>query len=551
MKTNVSAFKVSNAPRQLPALISSLLAFGLLVSAPYASAQPKCTTCGGKDPNAPHRKHVETIKDPNGNKSVEVYCVDDLYFKGEVICDGKPICIAKCVFDSAGNADFPIPGPNGGPWEKYVWYNWNKDTCNVTWRDTARRGGETPAEREARIIKLLIDRGCDFNCYSWTAPGNSPKKESGLQFIAYRDGGLVEETTIPESDIEAAFEGGNPYLELDPLMYADDAVGQSRIPNSVFVDTFEDGILGDRYSTLPGSTGPVQVVNGALNFDIVEHGDGFQIDMSDVAHPACIMLGEMDMTPFLIGNGFGIELLFDTGDSADIQVYQDNSVVVKIVEKNSNGTETKLYRKVEGIDADDIASIQIDWVPSDTALDRIEIEIVTKAGKKITTKVRSGLRHDEGRTVAYRMRGLDISKDPTVNIGSIVFSEQHFDHVEGFYTHLEVDNILIDALPDTVPVGQMNITAFAENFLGGIPERQLVFEVVEGKAEFTNEFAMTSLDGRETTLLTDRQGMTTAHLNIMEPGMVVIRVGIDDTDLYRKCSILATEAEIQDLKDLR
>ena len=271
MKICASSVTGSANHRPLPALVSLFLALGLLFAAPNALAQAKCTTCGGKKPNAPHRKHVETIPDPNGNKSVEVYCVDDLYFKGEVICDGKRICFAKCVFDHAGNCDFPIPDPGGGPWKKYVWYNWDKDTCNVTWQDTAQRAGETPDQRDARVVQLLIDRGCDFNCYSWTAPANRPKKESGLRLIAYRDQKLVEDTVISEADADAAFEGENPYLIEDPIMHTEDAVGQFRIPNSVFIDDFENGELGDRYSALPG-TGPVEIVDGALNFDIVEHG---------------------------------------------------------------------------------------------------------------------------------------------------------------------------------------------------------------------------------------------------------------------------------------
>ena len=273
--------------------------------------------------------------------------------------------------------------------------------------------------------------------------------------------------------------------------------------------------------------------------------------MSDVAHPACIMLGEMDLTPFLIGNGFGVELLFDTGESADVQLYQDNSVVVKIVEKNSDGTETKIFRKVEGIDADDIDSIQIDWVPSDTALDRIEIEIVTKAGKKITSKVRSGLKHDAGRTVAYRMRGLDIDKDPTVNIGSITYAEEHLDHVEGFYTGLHVDNIFVGPPSNVFSLGEVDLPVLAEGHEVGIPERQIVFEILEGNAEFINEFAMTSLDGRETTLLTDSEGVAIAQIYIYEPGLILIGVSIDDTEHQQTVSFIAMGKSVQGIDAMK
>jgi len=526
-----------------------VLVFALGIAMLLAGSAMAQQTCGGKKFKG--RKKVDTVKDPNSNKVFEVFCVDDLYFKGEMICGNERICVSKCVFDFAGNRDFGIPGPGGG-WEEYIWYNWDRSTCNLTVGETARRRGETPRQQADRIRQTLLDRGCDFNCYSWKPAGNKADGQGGITLVVGSGGTIVEETFIFEDEIEFAFEGGNPYLIEDPIMHTDESQGQVRAGDAAMFEDFQDGVMDSRYSALAGS-GPVTVANGALNFDIVNAGDGIEIDVYDL-NAMCLVLQDMNVGTFAVGNGFGIEMLFDDGSWIDVQLYQENSIRVKIKE---SGTNTEVVRKVDGVDLDEVDSIQVDWVPSDTALDRIEIEIKTKDGRRVVKKVRSGLKHEDGRTTAYRIRGLDITQDPPISIGAIMFSDEHWDVPADFYLGTDVDTVSV-AGPSLcmVNVGEthlLDVLATGVRSLG-IPEREITFQSLDatgGAVAFTNPLGVRTYDYSETTLITDELGFATAEFTAVKPGPVSIGVFVEGELMYTHTLEVVAEPDIMHVPDSR
>lgn len=499
-----------------------IAALAALTAAPLLAQD----TCGGGTFTG--RKKVDTVKDPGSGKFVEVFCVDDLYFKGEMICGTKRTCFAKCVFDDAGNRDFGIPGPGGG-WKEYVWYNWDRTTCNVTIAETRRRAGETEQQQADRIRQLLLDRRCDFNCYSWKPGANKADGDvSGVLLEVFTAGNQIESLFIPDEETEHAFEGGVEYLIEDPAMYADDSRGQVRGGDNAIFEDFEDGILDARYSALPG-TGPLTVANGSLNFDIVQHGDGFQIDVKDL-NPACLELSDMTVGDFSYGDGFGVQVLFENGESIELEMYQTNSVRVKVKE---NGTTDLWVRTVPGVDLKDVESVNLDWVPSDTALERVEIEIKTKTCQKIKKKVRSGLSHHDNATVAYRMFGLNIQYDPPMSIGSIGISDAHWDVPGDFYLGVDVDNVSVTGPSHCVAgVGEVyTLDALATGVRSlGIPDREVVYQVSPdstGFVEFTNQYGLLSENGDEVTLVTDDAGHSYAEFVAVKPGTVIIDVIVE------------------------
>jgi hypothetical protein len=504
-----------------------LLCFTLSTFSLPSAAQ---ITCGKGD--GPGKVHKHTDKDPNDpKKTLEWYCVDGAYFKIEVKCDQATTCFAKCVFDGGHNVPIPFPGPGG--WSKVIWYNWDHLMCGVHWKDTVRKSGETPDQQAERVRKLLIDKGCDFNCYTWT---RAPKRQhvrpgaatGKSELVVYRDGRKVRSMVIPPDQVDLLFDGGEPYLAEDPAMYAEAAQGQVGATADVLVDNFDTGRIDARYSALPGS-GPLSLVNGSLSFNVAKAGDGLRIDVSDRNHPACLVLDGLDVAPFLVGNGFGILLEFEHGDSYDLQFYQANSVRVKAIEKKADGTMTEVVRTVEGVDLKDVASVQIDWVPSDTLLDRVEIEITTKDGKKIGKKFRSGFKHEAGRTTAYRIRGLDITTDPPILIDRIFYSDVHTDAVDGFTANLHVDNLAVTSmtpangnLPGTIEVVAIGPSG------DPLPERQIVFSVDNGAIAFNSLYGLLDAEGRELTLKTGPDGRARASFLGREPGNVLIHVDAED-----------------------
>ncbi len=487
-------------------------------------------TCGKDD--GPGKVHKHTDPDPNDpKKTLEWYCVDGFYFKIEVKCDKATTCFAKCVFDGGHNVPIPFEGPGG--WSKVIWYNWDKVMCGVHWRETVQKPGETREQQAERVRKLLIDKGCDFNCYTWT---RAPKRErvrpgaaeGKTELAVYRNGRKVRSMVIPPDQVDLLFDGGEPYLIEDPAMHEETALGQVGATADALLDEFDAGRISARYSALPG-TDPLALADGSLLFNIAKAGDGLRIDVSDRHHPSCLVLDGLDVAPFTTGDGFGILLEFEHGNSYDLQFYQANSVRVKAIEKKADGTTTEVIRIVEGVDLKDIASVQIDWVPSDTILDRIEIEIMTKDGKKIGKKFRSGFKHEAGRTTAYRIRGLDITTDPPILIDRIFFSDVHTDTVEGFTGNLHVDHLAVTAMTPAAgdQPGVVEVIALSPSG-NPLPERQIVFSVENGAIAFNSLYGLLDLEGRELTLKTGPDGRARASFVGREPGNVMVHVDAED-----------------------
>lgn len=501
-----------------------------LLAASPASAE---ITCGKGDGAGKVHKHTD--KDPNDpNKTLEWYCVDEAYFKIEVKCGDDTTCFAKCVFDGGLNQPGVID-PGGDGWDEIWWYNWDVKTCDVDLDDTKWNGTETAQEHRDRVKQLLLDKDCDFNCYSWSASEGvrlGSREEPPLIVEAYRKGEQVERAELTRAEIDDAFHGANPYLIEDPTMLDADAEGQAANDLTATLYDFEDGVVPANIDGLPG-TDPIDVQGGSLYFNVAQTGDGIVIDTSG-RHPSCLVFKGLDMGVFAPGNGLGFLLEFESGDSFDVQFYDltglfegpNKKVKVKAKEKKADGTTTEVIRTVKGVSLDEISHVQIDWVPSpDTLLERIEVEIVTKDGRVITQEFRSGLTHTAGATKAYRIRGLDISQDPPILVESLTISDLHTDYVEGHYGNLEIAAVVANTSLQSMPVGRpfkLPVVAVGANG-DGLPQRPIEIFTSAG-VEIANDFAMVSEDGTAATVMTDSTGLAMVELVAHEPGPVTVEI---------------------------
>lgn len=525
------------------------LVVDLLCIAPAQALMP--WTCGHGD--GPGKKLKTTCKDTSG-KVLNVYCIDGIFAKGELVCGAKTVCLATCVFDLGQNITI-FEKDAQGAWTKIIWYNWDPKKCGIFFRDLpARKAGESKTDYADRIRRFLEGKNCDYNCYTWTKPKPGGQQQSlgirpaslgedriDLTLEAVREG-RQETYFIPEEEIEQAFGGGIEVLRQEPAMFEPGAGGQAGDGRDRFVDDYEDGDIGASYSALPG-TEPPYIENGDLKFYIAAEGEGIEIDVSDF-QPDCVSFQDLNISPMAFGDGIEFLTLFESNNSIGLQIFQDDSVVIK-VEENKGGARRFVRRRVDGINVDDITHVQIDWVSDPGRIDRIEIEIRTKDGKRINKRVRSGLTHDGNNTVkAYRLRGIKIERDPQICIGSIEFAQGHSDVVDGVTFPLTVQQVsLLPIHSKPIAVGEIgSLTALAQGVFDlGIPDREFVFTVVpeisSGWLVFSDAFALRSEEGTEVTLQTDRDGFAQAWFTPIYPGSVFIEVFNDQSALCKTAVI--------------
>jgi len=526
-------------------ILFPLIALFLVLSPLAARAQN--ITCGHDD--GPGRV-FKTSMDLGGGKTYKLYCVDGLYFEGEICCGAMCTPFGKCVFDGGRNTDHLFPGPDGSI-TKIVSYNWCP-ACGVTLADTARRRGETVQQWTDRVRALLTDRECDFNCYTWVRPAGIEDPTVDQTINIFRKGQEIAEFFIPGSDAEFAYAGGNDYLVEEAQMHIIDLEGQVRAVGTVntFVDDFEDGLLDKRISATSDAV-PIDVSDGALTFNIASHGDGIVIDTQDL-HPMCLVLEDISFSPFLPGNGVGLQLQFSTGDSADVQFYEMSTLLAKQVTvkvtQTIGGVTNELRRKIPGVKLDDVKSVQIDWVPSPGAIDRVEIEITLANGMVVRQTVRSGLSHRDGATTAYVMRGLDITYDPEVSIGAVHYSDVHTDTVPGVAHSLSVEQIVATAAAPVIRLGQPSVVTFAgvasfNGSLVGVPRAELDISQAPssgGRIAFTNQEVFCAVDASEISAVTDMSGNFTASFTPVTAGPVSLVVTTPDGAQTSTVSLVVT-----------
>ncbi len=398
----------------------------LIAASPALAKNRKCESCGpgdGEPPTPPSDRVLKRCISDNNRTTYNLYCVNQSYFKGEIVLnDGQEgemsYCFGKCVYTGGLNTRIFCTDKNGN-WTRIVHFNWDPN-CGVSLAKAGQKDTETKAQWEARLRQQLADAGCRANVYETTIGGGGPL--SGLQFVTVlKFGEVIAEFSLTPDEAEEAYAGGNEFL-VESDMMGDVGTAQTDIV-SLVVDDYEDGVVGDRYSALGGADPPVES-GGALSFSFENPGEGLNIDVLDL-NPMCVEFAEMTLTTFPTGAGLGLEMAFENGNSLEWQVFQTNSVNIKAVQKNGPVTTTLYSGAIADLDASDIKSMAVDWVKNTNGFDFAEFEITTTDGRRIKRTVESGLEHDDARTSAYRMTGLDISADPTVSIGAVTFSPVH------------------------------------------------------------------------------------------------------------------------------
>jgi hypothetical protein len=166
---------------------------------------------------------------------------------------------------------------------------------------------------------------------------------------------------------------------------------------------------------------------GTMNIGLNQNGDGVSINPTAI-HPVCVIFGNLSLNGFAVGQGVSFEVAFDpaAANSLALQTFQvAASTKIKIVETTTIDSMTVRRTLLEEIQEDireeDIVSKQIDWVDDNNIL----IEINLRDGRPPIRRQRlSGLTHTTG-FLSYRIRGVDISLDPTVSVGSIALTDEH------------------------------------------------------------------------------------------------------------------------------
>ena len=475
--------------RSLPTIF--MLAVSLILGSFSANAQ--ILTCGGHDPAKAGKIKVDEFKD-SANNIIKFFCVDDIYFQGEVCrADGINYPFGKCVFD-AGRNKWVITKDAAGKFTKLCFFNVDGAGGGVTLDDLCPLPLETPADQEARLRKLILDKKVSGNIYCTTfSPGD--------QIIEGFASGVFGQNLLlsPTEAISAYDSSSSQLLTLDPNMLTPPNLYQEYLmvvpetssvmalslggtlfgvlmlrrkrtlfssikfsspkknltpsalvllilflPSIVSADTLTIDFASGRpptsiaeISELTSSTG-LDFSGGKMNVTMNNVGDGVLVSPTNF-FPMCAQFEDLSLDDFSIDSGVSFEAVFgdsSEGNSAALQLFHiANSTRVKVVE-TKNRVKTELFRTVEGINPDQVGKIQIDWVPLGGALDRILIEITTKTGEKKNYggdgSIRSGLTHDPNKKTAYKIEGLNISVDPSVHVGVINLSDNHVPEPSAF-----------------------------------------------------------------------------------------------------------------------
>lgn len=121
-----------------------------------------------------------------------------------------------------------------------------------------------------------------------------------------------------------------------------------------------------------------------------------------------------------------------------LEVFQANSIVVKVMQMNPDGSSQILDRiEVPGINLASIARLRLDWIKPEKpgGPERVQVEVTPKAGPGgVSKRVTSNLQHmklPSGQTVVD-MRLLSLKADPTFSVGSAMFDTEHVPEPSSF-----------------------------------------------------------------------------------------------------------------------
>jgi hypothetical protein len=449
---------------------------------PRKPNDPNYFTCGNHDPKAPASMPIAKYTDCAGN-TLQVNCIQDTYFLGTIKrVDGTTYDFSKCVFTGALNKAIFLLDDKGN-FKKIVWFN-VENTDDLTFAQLCNGSNVVDtmdpkafADAEAKIRKAIKDRGLDANIYTTSfSPGD--------QLIQRFELGVFQSDlslTPSQADAAYAVNTGTSILALDPVMLTPQEKPQQqeritpepgswalalaagivlglawlrrRLPGSPALRRWaaaaclavaglvaparaasvnisfasgppSPGVLA--ISTLTPSTG-LDFSGGTMNVHISNTADGVSL-VPQTINAMCAVFQGLSLSDMPVGAGVGFQMVFGDfadGNNADLELFHvAHSTRVKIVQ-DKNGVKTELERVVAEIDPADVASVQVDWVTSPGILDRIQIEIKAKNGRKVNTIVKSGLTHDPTKKTAYRIHGLDITTDPTVSVGELDLKDTH------------------------------------------------------------------------------------------------------------------------------
>ncbi len=175
-------------------------------------------------------------------------------------------------------------------------------------------------------------------------------------------------------------------------------------------------------TTLTPST-TLTFANNNLQFTDSLPGDGINLFVPNY-DAECIAFEGLSLDGFQIGEGVDFEIgqgkLSDNG-SVHVELFQSNSIRVKIVEDKHPGTKVIFTDDISNFALSNLGELHVDWVPLGSG-DSVDIAIYDKQRKLVLSKrVPSALKHSPGFVggflgLSYNISGLELRQDPIISL---------------------------------------------------------------------------------------------------------------------------------------
>ena len=182
----------------------------------------------------------------------------------------------------------------------------------------------------------------------------------------------------------------------------------------------------------PLGAAAVNFASGQMNITETKSGDGARVALNDF-QAMCVVLDNVSFQNFAFGDGLKFFVYDDliTGEGIGLELFQANSITVKVMQNNPDGTN-KILQKIDVPNANlgDIGRLRLDWIKAGTpgGPEQVQAEVIGKRGLSfVSQRVDTDLVHKRlpnGLTVVD-MTGLSLQADPTFSVGDMVFDDEH------------------------------------------------------------------------------------------------------------------------------
>jgi hypothetical protein len=157
----------------------------------------------------------------------------------------------------------------------------------------------------------------------------------------------------------------------------------------VFLDTFDDGVVASRYTTLGGGT--ISEASGVMTVNMLDAGDGVRIDLSDIGTEFRCLIFDYNASGFTLDEGLVVETFAKDGSGGELLAFrttfvQTNSedVTVEVFDEMGNVIQTRMFT-VEDANVDGDFFYRLDILPDCTWMFEATRSKGVNAGDKVVT----------------------------------------------------------------------------------------------------------------------------------------------------------------------